>query len=206
VQIQVFPQQGGEATEQLELSDSVFSVEYNEALIHQVVVAYQANGRVPTAMQKNRAAVRGGGAKPWRQKGTGRARAGTSSSPIWRGGGKTFVSSNRSYRQKVNRKMAQGAMRSLLSELLRQGRLKAVDGWQVESPRTKEMVAKLETHGLDRVLILSESVEENLALASRNLPGVEVVDVQGLDPVSLLRSKEILATSGALKKLEERLQ
>ncbi|MCG2633961.1 MAG: 50S ribosomal protein L4 [Gammaproteobacteria bacterium] len=206
MEIQIFPQQGGEATGKLELADTVFAAEYNEALIHQVVVAYQANGRAATSMQKNRAAVSGGGAKPWRQKGTGRARAGTSRSPLWRGGGNTFVAADRHFGQKINRKMYRGAMRALLSELIRQDRLRAVDEWQAETVKSKEMAAKLGNHDLSRVLIVSEGVDDNLALATRNLRGVNVVDVQGVDPVSLLGCDKVLVTAAALKKIEERLQ
>ena len=206
MEIQVYPEQGGDASSKLELADAVFSADYNEALIHQVVVAYQANGRAASSMQKNRAAVSGGGAKPWNQKGTGRARAGTSRGPLWRGGGNTFVAADRHFGQKINRKMYRGAMRALLSELIRQDRLKAVDAWDAGSPKTQEQASKLSQLGMSKVLIVSGEVSENLALSTRNLKGVEVVDVQGVDPVSLLRCDQVLVTVDALKQIEEQLQ
>jgi large subunit ribosomal protein L4 len=187
------------------VSDAAFGQEYNEALVHQVVTAYLAGGRAGTKAQKTRAQVRGGGIKPWRQKGTGRARHGSIRSPIWRGGGRAFAAQPRHHAQKVNRKMYRGAMRSLLSELARQDRLVVVDALVVESPKTKAFAARLAQLGLGDVLILVEGFDETLALASRNLPGVELCEAQAADPVSLLRHTHVLATVPALRQLEERL-
>ncbi|MDN3557225.1 50S ribosomal protein L4 [Halomonas maura] len=189
----------------VELSDATFGKEFNEALVHQVVTAYLAGGRQGTRAQKNRSDVRGGGKKPWRQKGTGRARAGTIRSPIWRSGGVTFAARPQDYTQKVNRKMYRAAMRSILSELVRQERLVAVDAFAVESPKTKQLVAKLNELGLEKVLIVTEEVDENLYLAARNIPNVDVVDVAAADPVSLVAFDKVLATVSALRKFEEKL-
>lgn len=191
--------------EKLQLSDTVFAADYNEALIHQVVTAYMAGSRSGTKAQKNRSDVRGGGAKPWRQKGTGRARAGTSRSPIWRSGGVTFAARPRDYSQKVNRKMYKGAMRSILSELVRQERLVAVSEFALTAPKTKELIGKLKDLELKGVLVVTEQPDENLYLASRNLYDVDVCDAEEIDPVSLIGYEKILVTSGALKQLEERL-
>ncbi|UYG07994.1 50S ribosomal protein L4 [Halomonas sp. M4R1S46] len=189
----------------VELSDATFGKEFNEALVHQVVTAYLAGGRQGTRAQKNRSDVRGGGKKPWRQKGTGRARAGTIRSPIWRSGGVTFAARPQDYTQKVNRKMYRAAMRSILSELVRQERLVAVDAFAVETPKTKQLVAKLDELGLEKVLIVTEEVDENLYLAARNIPNVDVVDVAAADPVSLVAFDKVLATVSALRKFEEKL-
>ncbi|SEL80212.1 50S ribosomal protein L4 [Halomonas daqiaonensis] len=189
----------------VEVSDATFGKEFNEALVHQVVTAYLAGGRQGTRAQKNRSDVRGGGKKPWRQKGTGRARAGTIRSPIWRGGGVTFAARPQDHSQKVNRKMYRAAMRSILSELVRQERLVAVDGFAVEAPKTKQLVAKLEELGLEKVLIVTEEVDENLYLAARNIPNVDVVDVAAADPVSLVAFDKVLVTVSALRKFEEKL-
>ncbi|MBB3232014.1 50S ribosomal protein L4 [Halomonas stenophila] len=189
----------------VELSDATFGKEFNEALVHQVVTAYLAGGRQGTRAQKNRSDVRGGGKKPWRQKGTGRARAGTIRSPIWRAGGVTFAARPQDYTQKVNRKMYRAAMRSILSELVRQERLVAVDAFAVETPKTKQLVAKLDELGLEKVLIVTEEVDENLYLAARNIPNVDVVDVAAADPVSLIAFDKVLATVSALRKFEEKL-
>ena len=189
----------------IQVSDAVFAADFNEALIHQVVTAYMAGGRSGTKAQKNRSLVRGGGAKPWRQKGMGRARAGTSRSPIWRSGGVTFAATPRDYMQKVNRKMYRGALRSILSELLRNERLVAVSEFAVTAPKTKELAGKLKEMGLNDVLIVAEQPDENLYLAARNLYGVGICDVTELDPVSLVGFDKILMTAGAIKKLEERL-
>ncbi len=185
------------------VSDAAFATEFNMALVHQAVVAYMAAARSGTKAQKNRSAVRGGGAKPWRQKGTGRARAGTSRSPIWRSGGVTFAAQPRSYRQKLNKKMYRAAMRSILSELIRLDRLKVVSAFDLDSAKTKGMVQKLGEMGLSDALIVVEEVSENLALASRNLPFVDVVEVSGINPYSLVRNENTVITEGALKKLEE---
>lgn len=189
----------------VEISDVAFGREYNEALVHQVVVAHLAGGRQGSRAQKNRAEVRGGGRKPWRQKGTGRARAGTIRSPIFRGGGRTFAAKPQDFAQKVNRKMYRGALRCILSELIRQDRLVACESFSVDSPKTKGLLDKLKALELDSVLIVGESVDENLYLSARNLKDVDVLDVQGVDPVSLIRHDKVLITVDALKKLEELL-
>jgi len=189
----------------MQVSEQVFGAEFKPALIHQVVVAYLAGGRSGTKAQKNRSAVRGGGAKPWRQKGTGRARSGTIRSPIWRAGGVTFAARPRDYSQKVNKKMYRGAMRSILSELLRQERLMVVDSIGVSAPKTKELVGKLNDLGLSEALIITEAPDENLELAARNLYRVDVRSVMEIDPASLIAFDRVLATAGAVKMLEERL-
>ncbi|MEJ1366012.1 MAG: 50S ribosomal protein L4 [Candidatus Sedimenticola sp. (ex Thyasira tokunagai)] len=189
----------------LQVSDDVFAAKFNEALIHQVVTAYMAGARSGSKAHKSRSEVSGGGAKPWRQKGTGRARAGTIRSPIWRSGGVTFAARPRSYEQKVNRKMYTGALRSILSELVRNERLVAVGDFTVEAAKTKELVSKLAGLDLNDVLIVAEQPDENLYLAARNLYGVGVCDVNEVDPVSLVGYEKVLITSGAVKKLEERL-
>ncbi len=185
------------------VSDSVFSVDFNMPLVHQAVVAYMAGARSGTKAQKNRSAVSGGGAKPWRQKGTGRARAGTTRSPIWRTGGVAFAARPRSYKQKLNKKMYRAALRSIVSELIRQDRLKVVPGFELETPKTKAMVAALAEIGVDDALVVVDEVSESLHLASRNLPFVDVVEVSGLNPYALVRNKNTVITEAALKKLEE---
>jgi large subunit ribosomal protein L4 len=189
----------------LQVSDQVFGADYNEALIHQVVKAYFNTARAGTKAQKNRTAVRGGGAKPWRQKGTGRARAGTSSSPIWRSGGVTFAAEPRNYEQKVNRKMYRGAMRAILSELLRQERLIVVDDLSISAPKTKELLGKLGEVNITDGLIVVEDLDENLILAARNVYGIDVRDNTDIDPASLIAYDKVVMTSAALKKIEERL-
>ncbi|MFQ3248478.1 50S ribosomal protein L4 [Glaciecola sp.] len=189
----------------LEVSDATFGREFNEALVHQVVVAFGAGARQGTKAQKTRAEVRGGGKKPWRQKGTGRARAGTIRSPIWVGGGRAFAAKPRDFDQKVNKKMYRGAIQSILSELVRQERLIVVESFGVEAPKTKELLAKLNEYGLTDVLIVTPEVDENLFLASRNLYKVDVRDVQGIDPVSLIAFDKVLITADAVKQLEEAL-
>lgn len=195
----------GEGAGTVEVSDATFGKEFNEALVHQVVTAYLAGSRQGTRGQKTRSEVRGGGKKPWRQKGTGRARAGTIRSPIWRGGGVTFAARPQDHSHKVNRKMYRAAIRSILSELVRQERLVVVDDFAVESPKTKQLVAKLGELGLEKVLIVTEEVDENLYLAARNIPNVDVVDVAAADPVSLVAFDKVLATVSALRKFEEKL-
>ncbi len=190
----------------LELADSAFGVEYNEALIHQVVTAYLAGARQGTKKQKNRADVRGGGAKPWRQKGTGRARAGTIRSPIWVGGGRAFAARPRDYTQKVNKKMYRAALRSLLSELVRRERLVVVDELKLEAPKTRLLASKLKDMDLSSVLIVNEAFDETLYLAARNLADVGIIDVTDIDPVTLIRFEKVLITVAALKVIEERLQ
>jgi large subunit ribosomal protein L4 len=189
----------------LQVSDRVFGAEYKPSLVHQVVTAYLARARAGTKGQKNRSERQGGGAKPWRQKGTGRARAGTARSPLWRGGGVTFAAQPRDYSQKVNRKMYRGAVRSILSELVRQGRLKVVPEFGLEAPKTKELVGKLQQLDVSDVLILTEQVDEPLFLASRNLKNIDVLSASEVDPVSMVAFETVLATEGAIKKLEERL-
>lgn len=195
---------GGDS-QTIQVSDDVFAADFKEGLIHQVVTAHMAAARAGTKAQKNRSTVNGGGAKPWRQKGTGRARAGTSRSPIWRSGGVNFAASPRNYAQKVNRKMYRGAIRSILSELLRQERLVAVEAFAVSAPKTRELVGKLNELGLKDVLLVTDQPDENLYLASRNLYGVDVRDVDEIDPVSLIAYEKVLVTGPALKKIEERL-
>jgi large subunit ribosomal protein L4 len=189
----------------LQVADSVFGVDYKPGLIHQVVNAYMAGARAGTRAQKTRAEVSGGGSKPWRQTGTGRARAGSSRSPIWRSGGVTFAAKPQDYSQKVNRKMYRGAVRSILSELVRQGRLVVVDDLRMEAPKTKELLALLKRHELNDVLILTDGLDDNLYLASRNIPKVDVMAVQDVDPVSMVAFDTVLATEAAVKHLEERL-
>jgi large subunit ribosomal protein L4 len=195
----------GSASE-LQVSDAVFAAAFNEPLVHQVVVAYQATGRQGTRKQKTRSEVRGGGRKPWRQKGTGQARAGTIRSPLWRGGGKIFPSSpDENFTHKVNRKMYRGALRSILSELLRQGRLVTVADFTVEQPKTRTLVDKLKQLDAADALIVTDAPDNNLTLAARNLPGVDVRAVSGADPVSLVRHEKVIMTQGAMKKFEELL-
>jgi len=187
------------------VSDETFGQEFKEALIHQVVTACMAGARAGTVQQKSRAQVSGGGIKPWRQKGTGRARAGTSRSPIWVGGGATFAARPRDYTQKINRKMYRAAMRSILSELVRQERLVAIDTFGVDAPKTKQLAGKLAELGLENVLIVTDAADDNLYLAARNLPRVAVCDAASADPVSLVGFDKVLMTRGAVEKIEERL-
>jgi large subunit ribosomal protein L4 len=189
----------------VEVAESAFGAKFNEALIHQVVTAYLAGGRAGTKAQKNRAAVRGGGAKPWAQKGTGRARAGTIRSPIWVGGGRTFAAQPRDHSQKVNKKMYRAALRSVLSELIRQDRLVVVESLEIEAPKTKLLATKLKDLELNNVLILNEAFDEKLFLAARNLPNVGICDAVAIDPVVLIRFEKVLITLPALKLIEERL-
>lgn len=198
-----------DSKKKLELSDDIFACAFNEALIHQVVTAYMAAGRAGTKAQKTRAEVRGGGAKPWKQKGTGQARAGTIRSPLWRTGGKIFAAKPRCFKQKVNKKMYKGALRSILSELIRQERLLIVDGFQVDAPKTKVLVKKLHDMNIEgHVVIISDSVEENLYLAARNLPHVQLFDAatSAMDPVTLVRAEKVIVTESAIKELEELLK
>lgn len=189
----------------IHVSDSVFGADYNEALVHQVIVAYLAGGRSGTKAQKNRFAVNGGGAKPYRQKGTGRARAGTTRSPIWRSGGVTFAAQPRNYTQKVNRKMYRGAVRSILSELVRTDRLSIVAEITLAAPKTKELSKKLNELGVSDVLILIETFDDTLHFAARNLPHVNVMTASEVDPVSMINFEHVIATEGAVRRLEERL-
>lgn len=195
---------GGYAA-RVEVSDAVFGAELRTGLIHQVVTAYLAGARAGTKAQKSRSEVSGGGQKPWRQKGTGRARAGTSRGPLWRHGGVTFAARPRDYSQKVNRKMYRGAVCSILSELARSERLIVVEGFEVSAPKTKELLARLKDLSVTDCLILTDGLDENLYLAARNLPGVDVMSAQEVDPVSLIAFENVIATPAAVRKLEERL-
>ncbi|MFT4937127.1 MAG: large subunit ribosomal protein L4 [Paraglaciecola sp.] len=194
-----------DAQSALEVSEATFGREFNEALVHQVVVAFGAGARQGSKAQKTRSEVSGGGAKPWRQKGTGRARAGTIRSPIWRSGGVTFAAKPQDHSQKVNKKMYRGAIQSILSELVRQDRLIVVEKFTVDAPKTKDLIAKLDALELKDVLIVTSEVDENLFLSARNLYKVDVRDVQGIDPVSLIAFEKVLMTADAVKQLEEAL-
>ena len=196
---------GNKAAGTVAVSEANFAREYNEALVHQVVTAYLSGARQGTRAQKTRSEVAGGGKKPWRQKGTGRARAGTIRSPIWRSGGVTFAAKQQDHSQKVNRKMYRAAMRSILSELARTDRLMIVEALDVEQPKTKLLVETLKGYGVDNVLIVADNVDKNLYLASRNLHKVDVRDVEGVDPVSLIAFDKVMITVDAVKKFEEAL-
>ena len=189
----------------VEVTDNVFGQAFNETLVHQLVTRYLAGARLGTKAQKTRSDVRGGGIKPWRQKGTGRARSGTMRSPIWRTGGVTFAARPRSFEQKLNKKMFRSGLRSILSELVRQNRLVISNDITPANPKTKELVAKLKGLDAKRILIVADSVDANLALASRNIPYVEVSLAENLSPVSLVAAEKVIATSAAIQQLEERL-
>jgi large subunit ribosomal protein L4 len=192
-------------TAELQVSDATFGREFNETLVHQVVVAYMAAGRAGTKRQLSKAEVRGGGRKPWNQKGTGSARAGSIRSPIWVGGGRAFAARPRDYSQKVNRKMYRAALQVMLSQLAREERFSVVESLEIEAPKTKLLLAKLKELGLERVLVLIEGVDEKLELAARNLPYVEVLPAASVDPLSLAKFQHVLATVGAVRVLEEKL-
>ncbi len=187
------------------VSDAAFGADFNEALVHQLVVTYMAGSRAGTKAQKNRSAVSGGGAKPWRQKGTGRARAGTIRSPLWRKGGVTFAAQPRDYSKKLNKKMYRAGLRSIVSELLRQDRLIVVEEMKVAEPKTKLMAAKMAELGVDNALVLTDGLDSDLYLAARNIPHLMVMDVAIVDPVNLVRFEKVVIDQAALKKLEERL-
>ena len=190
-----------------EAQDAIFARDFNESLVHQLVVAYQANARRGTRAQKDRGAVRHSTRKPWRQKGTGRARAGMTSSPLWRGGGKIFPNSpDENFTQKINRKMYRAGLCSILSQLAREDRIRVVDEFRLEQPRTKLLADKVKSMGFEDVLVITEEVDRNLALSSRNLPNVEVISVRQANPVALVRFPHVLLTKGALAKLEELLK
>ncbi|MEY2625285.1 MAG: ribosomal protein [Pseudomonadota bacterium] len=191
---------------ELQLSDATFGTEYNESLVHQVVTAYRNAGRSGTKAQLTKAEVRGGGKKPWSQKGSGQARAGSTRSPIWVGGGRAFAAKPRSFEQKVNRKMYRGALRSMLSELVRQDRLVVTNGLGLEAPKTRLLAAQLKAMSLSNVLIVVEAIDEKLFLAARNLPHVDVLPVTALNPLALASYDKVLMTVGAVKMIEERLQ
>jgi len=190
----------------LELADATFGAAFNEPLVHQVVTAYLAGARAGTKAQKNRSEVSGSGKKPWKQKGTGRARVGSIRSPIWVGGGRTFAARPRSFEQKVNRKMHRGAMRAILSELLRQDRLLVTPELAVSAPKTKELRGKFEKLGFTKGLVVVEAFDTNLWLAARNLPNVDLLEARLIDPVSLVGADKIVITAAALKMVEERLK
>ena len=191
---------GGNA---INVSEATFGRDFSEALVHQVVTAYLAGGRAGTKAQKTRSDVRGGGRKPWKQKGTGRARAGTIRSPLWRGGGRTFAARPRDHSQKVNRKMYRGALQAILSELVRQDRLLVLDSFDLSAPKTSELLTRLADLGFEKGLIITAQVDGNLFLATRNVPNVYVLDVAGLDPVSLVAADKVIMTVDAVKKIEE---
>jgi large subunit ribosomal protein L4 len=195
----------GAGNAEVEVADATFAREFNETLVHQVIVAYMAAGRAGTKAQKSRAEARGGGRKPHAQKGTGSARAGSIRSPIWVGGGRAFAARPRDYSQKVNRKMYRGAIRAMLSELARTERLVVVPALDLDAPKTKLLVGRLNDLGVTDALIVVEAFEEKLFLAARNLPSIEVVTAAQMDPVSLARHAKVIVTVGALKMLEERL-
>lgn len=203
MQVSVLKSDGADSGKKLDLADATFDAGYNEALVHQVVTAYMAGARSGTRAQKNRSAVAGGGAKPFRQKGTGRARAGTIRSPIWRGGGKIFPACNTSFEQKLNKKMYKAGMRSIVSELLRNGRMTIVDSMDVSEIKTKAVAVQLQAMGKTDVLIVSETPSEALILSARNIRNVEVVALTGLNPYSLLQHSDIIMTADAASKLEE---
>lgn len=186
----------------VEVSDNVFATEYNEALVHQVLTAYMAAARAGTKAQKTRMEVRGGGKKPFAQKGTGRARAGTSRSPLWRGGGTIFAAKPRSYAQKVNRKMYQGAIRSILSELARQGRLTCIDSFKIDEPKTRHAKEVLAGLGMDNVLVITDDVTSDMYMATRNIPMVDIIDTTEIDPYTLIGFGNVLITQAAVEKVE----
>jgi large subunit ribosomal protein L4 len=198
--------ENGKAAASVNASDELFGREYNETLVHQLVTAYQANARSANSKQKGRSEIAKSTRKPFAQKGTGRARAGMASSPLWRGGGKIFPNSpDQNYTQKINRKMYRAGLASIYSQLVRDGRLSVVDALSVEAPKTKLLAQKIKAMGLDRVLIITDSMDENLYLSSRNLPNVLVVEAHQADPVSLVRFPKVLVTRGAIAKIEEML-
>ncbi len=199
------PDLNGSGTNNIEVLDSVFGSDYNETLIHQLVTRYLAGSRAGTKAQKTRTEVSGGGAKPWRQKGTGRARSGSTRSPIWRTGGIVFAAKPRNFEQKLNKKMFRVGVRSILSELLRQNRLVLSDSIVPTTPKTKELIAKLNGIDAKRILIIVDKIDVNLALAARNIVNVEVIESFNLSPVLLLSADKVIATTSAIKQLEERL-
>ncbi|MGR9000402.1 MAG: 50S ribosomal protein L4 [Gammaproteobacteria bacterium] len=203
LQIPVLNEQ--DSSGQVEVNEAIFGQSFNETLIHQLVTRYMAGARAGTKAQKTRSDVSGGGAKPWRQKGTGRARSGTTRSPIWRTGGVAFAARPRNYEQKLNKKMFRAGIRSILSELLRQDRLAVSSDILPATPKTKALYEKLKNFDAKRILIVVENIDENLALASRNIPYVEVTEAANLSPVLLVAADKVIATPGALKQLEERL-
>lgn len=206
MELQVKDASGQASGEVISVADKIFGRDFNETLVHQVAVAYMAGGRSGTRAQKSRSDVSGGGAKPWRQKGTGRARAGTIRSPLWRGGGVTFAARPQDHMQKVNKKMYRAAMRAIFSELIRQGRLIVVGDLVISEPKTKTMAARLSGLGVDSALLVTENLDANLLLSARNLPKIEVCDVAALDPVSLIRVDNVVITTAALNRIGEWLK
>jgi large subunit ribosomal protein L4 len=205
MQLELLNEQG-QATSKVDAPDTVFARDYNEALVHQIVVAFQANARQGTRAQKDRAMVKHSTKKPWRQKGTGRARAGMTSSPLWRGGGRIFPNSpEENFTQKINKKMYRAGMAAIFSQLAREGRVAVVDSLAVEAPKTKLLAQKFKQMGLDSVLVIADQVDDNLLLASRNLQGVLVIEPRYADPVSLVFYKKVLVTKGAMEQLKEML-
>lgn len=205
MQIEVSAVGGGSAAKMIDVSDKAFAREFNEGLVHQVITAYRAAGRSGTKAQKSRADVSGGGIKPWRQKGTGRARVGSIRSPLWRTGGVTFAARTRDHSQKINKKMYRAAMAAILSQLLRENRLVVVEDFTLEQPKTRELVKKLSILDVNHALIITENEDPNLRLASRNLPGISAILEAHIEPVSLVAFEKIVVTVAALKKIEERL-
>ena len=203
MQLELLNEQG-QATSKVDAPDTVFARDYNEALVHQVVVAYQANARAGTRAQKNRETVKHSTKKPWRQKGTGRARSGMTSSPIWRGGGRAFPNSpDENFTHKVNKKMYRAGMAAILSQLARDGRLAVVDALEIDAPKTKLLAQKFKAMGLSSVMVISDAIDDKLALASRNLPNVLVTEPRYADPLSLVFYKKVLVTKGAIEQLKE---
>lgn len=198
-------QYAGNVASKLEVSNELFGCDFNETLVHQVVVAYMAAGRAGTKAQKTRSEVSGGGIKPWRQKGTGRARAGTIRSPLWRKGGVTFAASNRDFTQKVNKRMYRKALHAILSELNRQERLIVVNEFKIPEPKTKTLLSSLKELGLVKVLIITDGEDNNLQLSARNIPNVTIVTAAQVDPVSLVAAEKVLMTVDSVKRIEERL-
>jgi large subunit ribosomal protein L4 len=206
MELPVLNQTGAKSSSSVQVSEELFNCPFNEGLVHQVVTAYMAASRAGTKAQKTRSQVRGGGIKPWKQKGTGRARAGSIRSPLWRGGGKVFAASPRCYQQKINRKMYRQALRAIFSELLRQDRLKIVNEFTLDRPKTKDLVNKLQSLQIKKVLIITQIADDNLLLAAGNIPHVNINELNYMDPVSLVAFDHVLVTVDTLKKIEEVLQ
>ncbi len=205
MELPIITQSGSPSKSGVQVSDELFACPFNEGLVHQVVTAYMAAGRAGTKAQKTRSEVRGGGIKPWKQKGTGRARAGSIRSPLWRGGGKVFAATPRSYQQKINRKMYRLAMRAIFSELVRQDRLKVVDEFTLKTHKTKDLVTKLQNLNVKKVFIITDGEDKNLLMASGNIPHVQICELNYMDPVSLVACEHVLITIDTLKKIEEKL-
>ena len=205
MELKLITNTGEASASSVELSDATFGKDFNESLVHQVVTSYMSAARAGTRAHKSRSAVAGGGAKPFRQKGTGRARAGTIRSPLWRTGGKTFAAAPQDHSKKVNKKMYRAAMRSILSELLRQERLVVAEAFSVDAPKTKVLNEKLASMGISNALVVTDAEDASLTLAARNLPFVEVVEARKIDPVSLVKFDKVLMTSSAIKQVEEML-